>query len=113
MAPIRPLFPGAGLTNSGEVERIFPKRGVSDKARNGTIMKKVALTVAVLALGLAACEADTGDTEVTTEETVAEDTADAMEATEAATDEALDDAAAATEEAGDEVEEAADEAAAE
>ena len=74
-------------------------------------MKKVALTVSVLALGLAACEAKTDDAveNAAIEEAVEND----MEAAGEAVEEAADDAEAAVEAAGDEMEAAADEAAAE
>jgi predicted small secreted protein len=80
-------------------------------------MKKVAVTVAVLALGLAACQdnaADNNASAVNTVETEAE--ADVNNATTAADDalnaagNAVDDAGNAVENAGDAVENAADNA---
>jgi hypothetical protein len=84
-------------------------------------MKKVAVTVAVLALGLAACaKNDNADNNVAANDTYAENTADAD--MNAATDNAagnaldaasnaIDNAGAAVENAGDAVENAADNAA--
>ena len=73
---------------------------------NGTIMKKVALTVAVLALGLAACESKTANAvDNTTVENAVE--ADAM-AAENSVDNALDAAGNAVENAGEAVENAAE-----
>ena len=61
----RRLLPRAGLTEfPGRPSLALPTRGdlaAACHARNGTIMKKVALTVAVLALGLAACESKTAE----------------------------------------------------
>ncbi|WP_265570060.1 hypothetical protein [Sphingomicrobium nitratireducens] len=72
-------------------------------------MKKVALTVSVLALGLAACEAKTDDAveNAAIEEAVEND----MEAAGDAVENAVDETAAAAEAAGDEAEAAAEEAA--
>ena len=68
-------------------------------------MKKVALTVAVLALGLAACESKTADAVENADVTnsVEADTANALEATDNAVDNALD----ATANAGEAVDNAA------
>ena len=69
-------------------------------------MKKVALTVAVLALGLAACETKTENAvENTTVENAVEADANAAEMT---VDNALDDAGNAVENAGEAVENAAE-----
>ena len=56
-------MPRAGLTEFPGRPSLAPSTfwGGAFLARNGTIMKKVALTVAVLALGLAACESRTAD----------------------------------------------------
>ena len=70
-------------------------------------MKKVALTVAVLALGLAACESKT---EEAVENTTVENAVEAdVNATETAVDNALDAAGNAVENAGEAVENAAEE----
>ena len=69
-------------------------------------MKKVALTVAVLALGLAACESKTADAVDNTEVANAVE-ADA-EAADNSVDNALDAAGNAVDNAGDAVENAAD-----
>ena len=91
--------------------------------RNGTIMKKVALTVAVLALGLAACESKTSenvevvDNNVVVENEVEADvnaadaanSADnALDAAGNAVENAADDAGNAIENAGNAVENAAE-----
>jgi hypothetical protein len=72
-------------------------------------MKKVALTVAVLALGLAACESKTEEAveNVAVENAVESD----VNAAEVAVDNALDAAGNAVENAGEAVENAADAAA--
>ena len=69
-------------------------------------MKKVALTVAVLALGLAACETKT---ENAVDNTAVENAAEAdVNAADTAVDNALDSAGNAVENAGDAVENAGD-----
>ena len=69
-------------------------------------MKKVALTVAVLALGLAACETKTEEAveNTTVENAVEED----VNAADTAVDNALDAAGNAVENAGDDIENAAE-----
>jgi hypothetical protein len=59
---------------------------MADHARNGTIMKKVALTALVLALGLAACESKTANAVDNT------DVENAVEADAAAADNSVDNA---------------------
>jgi hypothetical protein len=71
-------------------------------------MKKVALTVAVLALGLAACQ-DRADDNVTTDVNAVENEAvDDVNAADSAADNALDAAGNAIENAGNAVENAVD-----
>lgn len=80
-------------------------------------MKKIAVTVAVLALGLAACEADRDDNAMDNEIYVENEAADDVNlATDdmnaaAAADNALDDAGNAVDEAGEAIENAADDVA--
>ena len=78
---------------------------------DGTIMKKIAVTVAVLALGLAACQDNAADdpnsVENTVENEAAADVNAAVDASNVA-DNALDAAGNAIENAGDAVENAAD-----
>src|SRR6476619_6222436 len=83
-------------------------QGVSNGS--GRIMKKVALTVAVLALGLAACNKNTADTnaanETAVETNAATDVNAASENATAAADTALNAAGNAVENAGNAVENA-------
>ena len=69
-------------------------------------MKKVALTVAVLALGLAACEDTAPDNETSTVNTVETEAASDINAADNAADNALDAAGNAIEDAGNSVENA-------
>ena len=88
--------------------------------RDGTIMKKIAVTVAVLALGLAACDTQTenaAENETAVENAAEADTNaatnDAANAADNALDaagNAIDDAGNAVENAGESVENAADNA---
>ena len=77
-----------------------------------TIMKKIAVTVAVLALGLAACQDNAADSNTSTVDTIeneaAADTNMATVDAANAADAALDDAGNAVENAGEAVENAAD-----
>ena len=72
-------------------------------------MKKVALTVAVLTLGLAACQDNAADNEASTLNTVeTEAEADLNAAADVSADNALDAAGNAVEDAGNAVDNAAD-----
>ena len=75
-------------------------------------MKKVAVTVAVLALGLAACQDNAPDNNVSTENTIeteaASDTNSALNDADNAADTALDAAGNAIDNAGEAVDNAAD-----
>ena len=78
-----------------------------------TIMKKFAVTVAVLALGVAACQDNAADNNVSTVNTIEEEAAADTNAAAAAADEALNDTANlgdATANAADNAEDAADNA---
>ena len=69
-------------------------------------MKKVALTVAVLALGLAACQDNAPDNNMSTVNTVENEAAADINAADNAADNALDAAGNAVENAGNAVENA-------
>jgi hypothetical protein len=69
-------------------------------------MKKVALTVAVLTLGLAACQDNAADNETSTVNTVETEAAADVNAADVAADNALDAAGNAVEDAGNAVENA-------
>ena len=69
-------------------------------------MKKVALTVAVLALGLAACQDNAADNNTSTVNTVETEAASDINAADNAADNALDAAGNAIEDAGNSVENA-------
>jgi hypothetical protein len=71
-------------------------------------MKKVALTVAVLTLGLAACQDNAADNEASTLNTVETEAAADVNAAENVADNALDAAGNAVEDAGNAVDNAAD-----
>jgi hypothetical protein len=71
-------------------------------------MKKVALTVAVLTLGLAACQDNAADNEASTVNTVETEAAADVNAAGAAADNALDAAGNAVDAAGNAVDNAAD-----
>jgi hypothetical protein len=71
-------------------------------------MKKVALTVAVLTLGLAACQDNAADNEASTLNTVETEAAADVNAAENVADDALDAAGNAVEDAGNAVDNAAD-----
>ena len=76
-------------------------------------MKKIAVTVAVLALGVAACQDNAADNNVSTVNTIEEEAAADTNAAAAAADEALNDTANlgdATANAADNAEDAADNA---
>ena len=60
MTPFPPVMPRAGLTDLYGRPSLW--RGNSSLIRNGTIMKKIALTALVLALGLVACTKKTETT---------------------------------------------------
>jgi hypothetical protein len=70
-------------------------------------MKKVALTVAVLTLGLAACQDNAADTEASTVNTVEMEAEADVNAAENVADNALDAAGNAVEDAGNAVDNAA------
>jgi hypothetical protein len=88
VTPRTPIWARAGLTDLCGRPSLW--RGNSPPIRNGTIMKKIALTALVLALGLAACTKKTETTvdnnTVTTENTVAVDTNTAMNGADNALD---------------------------
>ena len=71
-------------------------------------MKKVALTVAVLTLGLAACQDNAPDSNTSTVDTVENDAVADLNADETVADNALDAAGNAVEDAGNAVDNAAD-----
>lgn len=71
-------------------------------------MKKVALTVAVLTLGLAACQDNAADSNTSTVDTVENEAAADLNAAENVADNALDAAGNAVEDAGNAVDNAAD-----
>ena len=71
-------------------------------------MKKVALTVAVLTLGLAACQDNAADNEASTVNTVEMEADADVNAAENVADNALDAAGNAVEDAGNAVDNAAD-----
>jgi hypothetical protein len=71
-------------------------------------MKKVALTVAVLTLGLAACQDNAADNEASTVNTIETEAATDVNAAENVADNALDAAGNAVEDAGNAVDNAAD-----
>ncbi len=71
-------------------------------------MKKVALTVAVLTLGLAACQDNAADNEAITVNTIETEAAADVNAAENVADNALDAAGNAVEDAGNAVDNAAD-----
>ena len=71
-------------------------------------MKKVALTVAVLALGLAACQDNAPDSNTSTVDTVENEAVADLNAAETVADNALDAAGNAVEDAGNAVDNAAD-----
>ena len=71
-------------------------------------MKKVALTVAVLTLGLAACQDNARDNEASTVNTIETEAAADVNAAENVADNALDAAGNAVEDAGNAVDNAAD-----
>jgi len=71
-------------------------------------MKKVALTVAVLTLGLAACQDNAPDNNTSTVNTVETEAAADVNAADNAADNALDAAGNAVEDAGNAVENAGD-----
>jgi hypothetical protein len=71
-------------------------------------MKKFALTVAVLTLGLAACQDNAADNEASTLNTVETEAAADVNAAENVADNALDAAGNAVEDAGNAVDNAAD-----
>ena len=71
-------------------------------------MKKVALTVAVLTLGLAACQDNAADNEASTVNTVEMEAEADVNAAENVADNALDAAGNAVEDAGNAVDNAAD-----
>lgn len=73
-------------------------------------MKKVALTVAVLTLGLAACQDNAADNEASTVNTVETEAAADVNAADAVADNALDAAGNAVEDAGNAVENATENA---
>jgi len=101
-------MPRAGLTDCRQAEAGAPVQVAGRvSCKDGTIMKKVALTALVLALGLAACESKTENAveNDTTVENAVED--DAM-AADNAVDNALDAADNAVENAGEAIENAAD-----
>jgi hypothetical protein len=109
------LHPRAGLT--ANVRRAEPRAAVTrrnDLIGMETIMKKIALAaVAVLGLGLAACQDNAPDNAVSTENTIeteaAADTNAALDANLGTTaDNALDAAGNAVENAGNSIENAAD-----
>lgn len=105
-----PVMPRAGLGDSSDrpssTARLYGRRNM-----DGTIMKKIAVTVAVLALGLAACQDNAADdansVENTIENEAAADVNAAIDASNVA-DNALDAAGNAIENAGEAVENAAD-----
>jgi predicted small secreted protein len=69
-------------------------------------MKKVALTVAVLTLGLAACQDNAADSNTSTVDTVENEAVADLNAAEGVADNALDAAGNAVEDAGNVVEDA-------
>jgi predicted small secreted protein len=69
-------------------------------------MKKVALTVAVLSLGLAACQDNAADNEASTVNTVENEAEADLNAADVSADNALDAAGNAVEDAGNAVENA-------
>jgi hypothetical protein len=69
-------------------------------------MKKVALTVAVLTLGLAACQDNAADSNTSTVDTVENEAVADLNAAETVADNALDAAGNAVEDAGNVVEDA-------
>ena len=71
-------------------------------------MKKVALTVAVLTLGLAACQDNAADNEASTVNTVETEAAADVNSADLSADNALDAAGNAVEDAGNAVENAGD-----
>ena len=71
-------------------------------------MKKIALTVAVLGLGLAACQDNAPDNNTSTVNTVEAEAAADVNAADASADNALDAAGNAVEDAGNAVENAGD-----
>ena len=71
-------------------------------------MKKVAVTVAVLALGLAACQDNAADNNVSTVDTIENEAAADTNAAAASADDALNAAGNAVEDAGNAVENAGD-----
>ena len=71
-------------------------------------MKKVALTVAVLTLGLAACQDNAADNEASTLNTVETEAEADLNAADVSADNALDAAGNAVEDAGNAVDNAAD-----
>ena len=71
-------------------------------------MKKVALTVAVLTLGLAACQDNAADSNTSTVDTVENEAVADLNAAENVADNALDAAGNAVEDAGNAVDNAAD-----
>ena len=73
-------------------------------------MKKVALTVAVLTLGLAACQDNARDNETSTVNTVETEAAADVNAAENVADNALDAAGNAVEDAGNAIENATENA---
>ena len=99
-------MPRAGLTGCRRAEPGALTCWLGRVCKDGTIMKKVALTVAVLALGLAACESKTENAvdNMAVENAVE---ADAM-AADNAVDNALDAADNAVENAGEAIDNAAE-----
>ena len=71
-------------------------------------MKKIALTVAVLTLGLAACQDNAADNEASTVNTVETEAEADLNAADVSADNALDAAGNAVEDAGNAVENAGD-----
>ena len=102
--------PASGLTDSLNRARAGVPQDVFEGS--GKLMKKVALTVAVLALGLAACNKNNADTnaanETAVENNAAYDTNTATDNAAAAADTALNAAGNAVENAGNAVENASD-----
>jgi hypothetical protein len=101
-------MPRAGLTDSRDRPSMALNQAIL--LRSGTIMTKFAVTVAVLALGLAACEAQNEDNavgnEANMEEAAEADTTVATNNAEMAAENALDTASNAIENAGQAVENA-------
>ena len=105
-----PVMPRAGLSDSSDrpssTARLYGRRNM-----DGTIMKKIAVTVAVLALGLAACQPQ-ADEAAANNDSAVENAAEAdvnaaVDASNVA-DNALDAAGNAIENAGEAVDNAAD-----